>query len=110
MGTSILQGARLGRLSFDSGAFANCGELLSTDMKWTIEECIAGGELRAAFWRSQDWANLERARYAHWVLRRRHWPEEPYLHEFMADLSPDARAPRVARRKRPRQNLPGNLP
>ena len=52
---------------------------------WTQAHCIAGGELRAAFWRSQGWANLERATVARWTFQRRHWPEV-YLHEFMIDL------------------------
>jgi hypothetical protein len=51
------------------------------------EWCQRGGQARAHYWESQDFANLARGRYAQWVMRRRHWTEEPYLHEFMADLS-----------------------
>jgi hypothetical protein len=58
-----------------------------------------GGQARAIFWETQDWANLERARYAR-ILRRRHWPEEPYLHEFMADLSAELSPPKRKKTKR----------
>jgi hypothetical protein len=45
-----------------------------------------GGQARARFWATQDWANLKRATEAHWTLRQRHWTE-PYLQECLADLS-----------------------
>jgi hypothetical protein len=60
-----------------------------------------GGIARANFWATQDWANLKRASYAHWVLKQRHWPEEPYLHECLADLpSLQPRRRRTKQRKR----------
>jgi hypothetical protein len=58
------------------------GEWLSFE-----EWCQRGGIARANFWESQDWANLERARFTRYTMRQRHWPEEPYLHECLADLS-----------------------
>jgi len=50
------------------------------------EWCRRGGQARARYWESQGWANLDRATFTHWIMRRRHWPEE-YLHECLADLS-----------------------
>ena len=70
---------------------------------WTIEECIAGGELRAAFWRSEDFANLKRARYVHWVMHRRHWPDGPYLKDCMADLSAELAPPAPLKRRQRRK-------
>jgi hypothetical protein len=62
------------------------------------EWCQRGGQARAIFWATQGWANLERATFARYTLRQRHWPEEPYLHECLADLS--ATLPVKRRRKR----------
>jgi hypothetical protein len=69
---------------------------------WVSFEQWAGdrGFMRAAFWATQGWANPERARYAHWVLKQRHWREEPYLHEFMVDLSADLLSPKRRKSKR----------
>ena len=63
------------------------------------EWCQRGGQARAHYWESQDWANLKRATQAHWTMRRRHWPEEPYLHECLADLSATLPVKRRKRRK-----------
>ena len=53
---------------------------------------------RAGFWESQDFANLERARNARWVLSQRHWPES-YLPECLADLSAELPAQRRTKRR-----------
>ena len=60
------------------------------------------GWMRAAFWRTQGWTNLERGRVSRYTMHQRHWPEEPFLHEFMADLRPtpdDKNGLRKQRRK-----------
>jgi hypothetical protein len=59
-----------------------------------------GGIQRARYWATQDWANLQRATFTHHIMNRRHWPEEPYLHECLADLSNQLPAKRTRRRKR----------
>ena len=56
-----------------------------SDLNWE-EAPRWGGSARAHDCESQDWINLERARVTPWILQQRHWPEEPYLHEFMTDL------------------------
>jgi hypothetical protein len=61
------------------------------------EWCRRGGRARARFWETQGWANLQRATYVRWTLRRRHWPES-CLDGFMADLSDEL--PPAKRRKR----------
>jgi hypothetical protein len=64
------------------------------------EWCKMTGRHRARFWRSKDFANLKRARYAHWVLRQRHWPDGAYLQDCMADLSAELVPPKRPRTKR----------
>jgi hypothetical protein len=66
-----------------------------SDARW-------GGIARANFWRTQDFANLKRARMAHFVLNQRNWPES-YLRECMADLSDQLLA---KQRKRTRVSKP----
>jgi hypothetical protein len=61
--------------------------LLSPKLMSLMSDSAWAGKARANFWATQDWANLKRATEARYTLRRRHWPEEPYLHECMADLS-----------------------
>ena len=46
------------------------------------------GKHRARFWRDLNFINCKRARIAHQLLARRHWPES-YLETFMADLRED---------------------
>jgi hypothetical protein len=60
--------------------------------------CSWGGKARARYWYMQDYVNLERARYSHWVMKQRHWLEEPYLHECLADLSVTLHAKRRTKR------------
>jgi hypothetical protein len=60
--------------------------------------CNMRGEHRARFWRLEGFVNPERARYSHWVLKQRHWPES-HLTECLADLAPPVRSRRTKRRK-----------
>jgi hypothetical protein len=46
-----------------------------------------GGQARGRYWYTQNFVNLERATIARWTMRQRPWPEEPYSHEYIADLS-----------------------
>jgi hypothetical protein len=68
--------------------------------EWCESRSAWGGLARAAFWYTQNFANLDRATFTHWTMRQRHWPEEPYLHECLADLRDQLRAKRRKTRRR----------
>ena len=63
--------------------------------------CSMRAEHRAAFWRLEGFANLKRARYVHWVMHRRHWPDGPYLQDCMADLSAELAPPKRSKKRKP---------
>jgi hypothetical protein len=58
------------------------------------------GWLRAAFWRTEGFANLKRARDVHWRFHRRHWPEA-CLSGWMADLEAEQASSPPPRRAHP---------
>ena len=55
---------------------------------------------RVRFWRQLDFANLKRATFTHWIMQRRHWPEDPYLHECLADLREQLPAKRRTKQRK----------
>jgi hypothetical protein len=67
--------------------------------EWWASRSSWGGQARAHFWATQNWVNLERATFARYTLRQRHWSES-YLTEFMADLSAELPAPKRRKRRK----------
>jgi hypothetical protein len=62
------------------------------------------GWLRASFWRTQGFANLQRARDVHWTYRRRWWSETA-VGGWMVDLEAESPPSSLPPRRRTKKKL-----
>jgi len=71
---------------------------------WVIRYAWHGGIARARFWRTQNFANLKRARNVHWTYRRRWWPEAA-VGGWMVDLEAESPPSSLLPRRRSKKKL-----